>query len=371
MNEFVNRLKSMGNRIAVSLSNFFWPDHEAIVSISKKLVDIEQSLDSISSLETCPKVDVSNIIECVNELKEMIPNLESSFNKAQEPCEVFDNQYIKTLQEENVRIHEDTNLKLMRKYVLDTQIRLYLQIANRVSDLGDELELRKVLELIKDNLSEVGVSFYSSKNGTLFDSQCMQLSLKDSKYTNDKSLDKTVACSIAPKFVWNVPVLGNNNQSFILRKEEVILWKYTENDKILDHQDRYNDEIPKVQESDEHIARPNDSDNHKISAFLVMQLDGEISNVYSVCDGLNIYGKNPRPIENGSVHRINIINDNLSSEHFSIDYDIESRIALFKTISGQFHINNPGHCPNSSELETGDEIVIDNLKFTLINGTDE
>jgi len=378
MDKYYCQLKRTWRKIIIAVHRFIWPDHKAISKIVARLRKTKQSLAGISSDVTNAQESLSEVKDTLNGIKSIMTEMPTSPVSEMPTSTISEmptstdgqgspDEYIKYLQKEVSRMRDDTNLKLMRKYVLDTQIRLYLQIANRLHDLGNEEELRKVLELIKSNLSEIGVSFSNSSVGSPFNPMSMQLSLKDSKYTNDKSLDKTVACSIAPGFIWTVPIEGSQAESLVLKREEVVLWQYTEDESRFSESENREEciDIPTLLEENTSVQE------HKVAGYFVMQLDNEITSVIPIRYGMNIYGSYPVSKDNVSCHRINILNDSLAAEHFFVYCDNNTETVLFKAIDETFYINSPSNHPQSMELETGDMIVVDNIKFTFIDEANE
>ncbi len=98
---------------------------------------------------------------------------------------------------------------------------------------------------------------------------------------------------------------------------------------------------------------------------LVMQLfDGEISAVFPVFVGKNVYGTNPIAKPGVIPHQISFICDDLMPEHFAITVNEDGESITAQLLSGSWSINNYGNHPSSKELQPSDEIIFQ--KFKLI-----
>ena len=105
----------------------------------------------------------------------------------------------------------------------------------------------------------------------------------------------------------------------------------------------------------------------KVIGYLIMQLlDEEISSVYPVYVGINIYGTNPAPQTKKYTHAINFVSKDLMPEHFSIVVENEDDSVKAQLLSGTWSINNLGNHPKSHNLEIYDEIIFKDFKLIYI-----
>lgn len=136
-----------------------------------------------------------------------------------------DAEYVSRLQQQVVSLQEDTFLKMMRNYIIDTYVDLYTQISKRILEItGDgEDELKKILSILEDEMQNIGIALQRSRSGVKFDPKFM---IPNSEYSNPAETPEqkyTVYCSITPGFVWTIPTVGSTKTEMLLRKEEVAL----------------------------------------------------------------------------------------------------------------------------------------------------
>lgn len=337
-----NRISALGDFVQRSSDTPETVCFRTLEGIDKKCEEIKQRLEGLT--------------EKLGEVKQYAPVQPTLENDV--PC---DTSYLKSLQDKVSKMEQDTYLKFMRKYVLDSQIRLYQQVAQRLYDLGDDSELSKVLTLIKGILSEIGVSAYETKPGVVFDPSCMQPSLKESLYTDDPSLNRYVAKSVSPCFVWDVDVAGRDACRHILKKEEVVLWKYTDEVELIAAQKNAS---PATAYAAEVVPTETTMEVFAPVAYLVLSIDDEISCVYPVFVGRNCFGSAPSIKDGVHVQKIKVLCSALQPEHFVIDYDENTLSVVASFVAEEGTIN--GKHTEMSELSTGDLIEISNLKFTFI-----
>lgn len=279
---------------------------------------------------------------------------------------------------ETTRTEHNTNLKLIREHGLDGFIDVYIRSARRLMVLGEEQELERLLIIMHSNLKRIGVDFRISSSGTEFDHETMYISDAKSSYlTNNPELANKVSISVVPLITWKSSVTDQSDQNTILKKEEVILWQYT--NKIIQEDNHQENSVIGVSSSS---VQPNIlpasvssiivSQNKQAKAyepigFLVLIKDQEIISILTIERGVkNVYGSSPQERDNVSCHQVSILDDQLTTEHFSIQQDNENKSIEAILLHGSWGINSKYSSNKRTILSDGDIINIGDLSFKYI-----
>ncbi|MCQ2257364.1 MAG: hypothetical protein MJZ41_05135 [Bacteroidaceae bacterium] len=136
--------------------------------------------------------------------------------------------YVRYLQEQVERLHNDTYLKFMRKYIIDTYISLYSNLSYRRFDTTVEVckEIEITLGRMRTELESIGIRLYSSPNGASFNAKTMINKRECSVHTPDDKQDvkNSICKSLLPAFYWTIPVENSSSNLHLLQKEEVALY---------------------------------------------------------------------------------------------------------------------------------------------------
>ena len=274
-------------------------------------------------------------------------------------------------------MEQDTNLKLMRKYVLDGLIDVYTRTARRLIDLGEEQELERLLKIMQGDLTRIGVGIISSSSGSEFDHETMTISEEEPHFTNNRNLANKVSVSIVPLFTWDVPMEDRDNLHLILKKEEVILWQYTDQTIIQDSpkvkiKNGDEDTIVKYYKNPvtvSSLVSPKEIQwkESKPIGYLVVIENNEIVSILTVDPIIkNVYGTRPEEHEGISIHPISLLNDQLAEEHFTIMQVPKSKQLEAVLLNGQWSVNSKNNSMPRTILSDGDTIIIGSISFKYI-----
>lgn len=199
------------NNLQVSLNDQFKTSERRLDVLENKIQSLVESIIEKARIQEEIKKKVSNIDY----------NLINSTTYGNE-----NDNYVKLLQEQVVRLQDDTFLKMMRNYIINTYIDLYSRISKRTLELSGDSgnELHKLLIIIEEEMTSVGVLLKSSPQGCKFDPSTMTVNHDFSQQTNHPEERNTVYATITPAFIWTLPVEGKPKAEIILRKEEVALF---------------------------------------------------------------------------------------------------------------------------------------------------
>ena len=134
--------------------------------------------------------------------------------------------YVRRLQEQVVRLQDDTFLKMMRNYIIDTYVDLYSQISKRSLVLsGDSVdELKNLMNIIEEEMASIGINLRISPQGCKFDPSTMISNSNFSQTASNQEEKYTVFTTITPAFIWTIPVEGRSEAEILLKKEEVAIY---------------------------------------------------------------------------------------------------------------------------------------------------
>ena len=220
---------------------------------------------------------------------------------------------------------------------------LYTTNALRQIDVGDSPEINAVQKQILTYLRMRDVAAVSSAVGTHFDPKKMQVAKCNKPYitTSRKDDDNTVAITVAPAFR-----IGNADGG-LLQYEQVALYRYDEN---------------AVVTTEPCSTPPQGPIQEKVIGYLLMKQYGNITAVYEVYEGRNVFGTHPRAIEDGHSQSIPI-NEGMEQEHFEICDDTA------RMLSGKWGIDSLNN-DDENEVETYNGMCIilnEQLSFIYID----
>ncbi len=205
---------------ALMLENELNPIEEMLTSISKDVDGLKKRLTAIEN-----KLDL--IVQKTSTLESIDSNIHNIHANVLSLIQQNNGMAIfQTLQDELTAYKNDFYHKLIKDKILNTHMYVYRKIAFEGSK-KEESESKKynnILNIIKQQLSRVGIENEESPMGTPFDAERMEV-CRDFKpwSTSNKDEDGTVATSVVPLFYWR----GENNiKPLIISKEEVILYEY-------------------------------------------------------------------------------------------------------------------------------------------------
>lgn len=216
-------------------------DLQRVISVSDTVnnirltsADISKEVKTILS-KTCElKPDICNSASLnqesnkkLDEMCEVLANIDYNIRVGANTGNTQDSQYTQILQEKINEYESDLHLKLMRKYVIDSQLSLYNQIVLRLKNIGSNIELENILKLITSKLEGVGVRTVKSKSGDSFNPRTMKTGNYPNVQTTDPLLEGKVAESVSPSFVWNLPSVRQQTSQLVLQEEEVRLYEFT------------------------------------------------------------------------------------------------------------------------------------------------
>ena len=272
---------------------------------------------------------------------------------------------------------ENPSFEIICRSVLDGFIDIYTRTARRLIDLGKEQELERLLKIMHGNLKHAGIKIQSSSSGAEFDHETMVISYKESFLTNKKELANKVSVSVVPLFIWDLPIEGRSDSHLILKKEEVILWEYTDKPIIQEtlpmppQKDNVatislNTKIPTTVSS----LVGSSEERLKISSpigYLVVIENNEILCILTVDpDVKNVYGSHPVEKEGISCHPISLLNEHLTSEHFYLQQDNNSNQIEAVLLDGIWSINSKNKNVQQTTISDGDTIYIGDISFKYI-----
>ena len=191
------------------------------------ITDIQAKLQSVnSSLAGIPQlVEGISKIEKIDSIEETVGNIDYNLRNASSSN--GDDEYKQILNKKLSEYEEDLYKKLMRKYVIDTHISLFIQINEQIRNSESDNSLKVVLEMILAKLDAIGIKTYSSKQGDSFNPQYMTTGHYPNIATDNEELDGKVAESVSPLFKWNLPSIRQQTDQMLLKEEEVILYQYS------------------------------------------------------------------------------------------------------------------------------------------------
>lgn len=163
----------------------------------------------------------------LDEMSEVLANIDYNIRMGANTGNTQDSQYTQMLQEKINEYESDLYLKLMRKYVIDSQLSLYNQIVMRLTNIGRNIELENVLKFITSKLEVVGIKTVKSKSGDIFNPRTMNTGNYPNIQTTDPLLEGKVAESVSPAFVWYLPTVRQQISQLVLQEEEVRLYEVT------------------------------------------------------------------------------------------------------------------------------------------------
>lgn len=215
-------------------------DLRRVISISDTVnnlrltsADIGKDIKEIKSGVDSAKMDVGNTANQVHdsnsklsEMSETLANIDYNIRVGTNMGNNQDGQYTQMLQEKINEYENDLHLKLMRKYIVDSQLSLYNQIVQRLIDNGSNLELENILKLIISKLEMIGIKTIQSKPGDNFNPKMMKTGNFKATPTTDVLLDGKIAVSISPAFVWSLPSVRQQSSTLVLQEEVVKLYEY-------------------------------------------------------------------------------------------------------------------------------------------------
>lgn len=231
-------------------------------------------------------------------------------------------------------------------------VNLYVQISTRQKDLGISIELANIQTILQHELNRRGVNIHSSLPGTEFDPINMTIAPFPPVLTNNREKENYVANSIVPLFTFKDKNLNLND---LLHKEEVVLYQYSES---CVNGTNMHGESGVTEEPFKHDI--NTSSPIVVGHLILLQYD-EISDVYDIYEGCNVYGIAPNKSEGKHCHPIAIASDDMQPEHFEIN-NHEAKL-----LSGTWSIDYDGNNVPIVEINNGMKIIISkDLYFVVV-----
>lgn len=283
---------------------------EVLNDISKQMVESQQKLESIYNYISAQKVESQ---------QEVVPNSASNKNERES---------------------------------IEFLVNLYTQISTRQKDLGVSKELANIQTIILHEMKRRNIEVHSSLSGTVFDPINMTLAPFPPMPTNNIVKENLVADSIVPLFTYKDK---DRNNDTILHKEQVILYQYSDSyEGMVSHQNE-NLMVSNQFDSNNVVASP-----AVVGHLILLQYD-EISDVYDIYDGRNIYGTSPENAEGKYCHPIAVTNEFLEPEHFEI---CDHKVRL---LSGTWSIDYKGNKIPEIDISNGLKIIIsEEISFVII-----
>lgn len=203
-----------------------------IDELAKKIEIIHTSLEGkISNRCGLLEDGIANIQKVLNQLcssqelmkplPELVKNID--YNIRVSSGGNTDKEYISDLQKRLSEFQEDTYLKLLRHYILDSFISLYTNISYQIFENGLTAQMQNILKIIENDLLKMGIKLRTSNTMQRFDPLHMTICDGKTDVTDDDKLENLVSRSIIPEFLWTLPAIGHQ-QVTTLQKEVVILY---------------------------------------------------------------------------------------------------------------------------------------------------
>lgn len=216
-------------------------------SLRQEINALNADVMKLSDLIVSGNLNVRSLQESLNEtthhftekmdgIEEMVGNIDYNVRSGS-ASKSDDGEYKQALQSKLSEYEEDLYLKLMRKYVIDSQISIYNQIAEQLYIEQDD-KLEKVLTLMAKELESIGVKVISSKVGADFDPSRMRTGHYANIPTDNEQINGKVARSVTPAFLWTLPSTRQQGTSLLLKEEDVILYVFTNNVKQIEKEDK-------------------------------------------------------------------------------------------------------------------------------------
>lgn len=190
-----------------------------LTDIQAKLKRIDTSVKVIPSI-----VDGMSKIDKLDGIEDVVENIDYNIRSAASSGD--DSDYKQELSKKLSEYEDDLFMKLMRKYVIDSQISLYIQINDQLRILGTDTNLKQVLDLIVNKLEAIGIKTHLSKRGDTFNPKYMTTGHYPNIETDNENLDGKIADVVRPSFFWNLPTIRPQYEPLLLKEEEVILYQY-------------------------------------------------------------------------------------------------------------------------------------------------
>lgn len=237
------------------------------------------------------------------------------------------------------------------KESMEFLVNLYTQIALRQNDLGVSKELANIQTILLHEMKRRSINVHSSLPGVGFDPVNMTVAPFPPMLTNIREKENLVAGSVVPLFIHK----DNGSDDTLLHKEQVILYQYSDSfDSMMTHENELIQESNMLN-SDSIVASP-----VVVGHLVLMQYD-EISDIYDIYDGRNIYGTSPEDAEGKHCHTIAVANEFMEPEHFEIcDHKA-------KLLSGTWSIDYNGNKIPEIDISNGMKIIIsEEISFVII-----
>lgn len=198
-----------------------------VEALNSAVLNLRQEVSQIQiELNSFIKNMGGNIAEKVNKIDDTIGDLSYNLLMANSSPSI-ESDYKQILEKKITEYEDDLYLKLMKKYVVDSQIALYIHVADQNYQEKDE-KLDKILYMIASKLEAIGVIIKNSKQCDPFDPSCMTTGHYPNTPTTDENLDGKVSNSIHPSFIWILPSIKQQSTNLLLKEEEVTLYEYTQ-----------------------------------------------------------------------------------------------------------------------------------------------
>ncbi len=174
--------------------------------------------------------------EKIDGIEEMVGNIDYNVRSGS-ASNSSDSEYKQVLQSKLSEYEEDLYLKLLRKYIIDSQISIYNQVAEQLY-IEQDNKLEKVLTMMAQKLESIGVKVIASEVGSDFNPSRMKTGHYTNIPTDNEQLNGKVARSVTPAFLWTLPSTKQQDTSLLLMEEDVILYVFTDNVKQIEKEDK-------------------------------------------------------------------------------------------------------------------------------------
>ena len=205
--------------------------HQEISALNNNVIKLSDLIVNgnlnLRSLQESLNETTHHFAEKIDGIEDMVGNIDYNIRSGS-ASNSSDSEYKQALQSKLSEYEEDLYMKLMRKYVVDSQISIYIQIAEQLFIEHDD-KLEKVLTLMAKKLESIGVKVVSSESGAEFDPAYMKTGHYTNIPTNNEQLNGKVARSVTPAFMWTLPSTKQQLNSLLLKEEDVVVYVFTDN----------------------------------------------------------------------------------------------------------------------------------------------
>ena len=190
------------------------------------LTQLIQRMNILQEQQSKLKSEITALSMDMNEIKSAVNNIDYNIRSGNAGRGNGDEQSTKVLQDELAMYRDDLHRKLMSRYIADSQLYLYEQIARQIHEQNGNEDLERVLNLMRQQLRAIGLESRSSQQNDDFDPARMEVSRYPSYPTDNQQLDGRIAKSLVPEFSWSATAQEARPERLMISKEKVILYEY-------------------------------------------------------------------------------------------------------------------------------------------------